>query len=84
MIAMQLVIVTPNGVLCRAAVEKVSLPGALGAFTVLPGHAPLIAQLTEGRISYTSGTEEHEQEIKRGFVKVEKDLIEASVELSGA
>ena len=43
---MQLIIVAPRGVLCHTAVEKVSFPGALGAFTVLPGHAPLIAQLT--------------------------------------
>ncbi|MEY8590862.1 F0F1 ATP synthase subunit epsilon [Butyricimonas hominis] len=79
---MQLTIVAPCGVLCHTTVEKVSLPGALGAFTVLPGHAPLIAQLSEGKISYTSGTKEHEQEIRRGFVKIERDTVEANVELA--
>ena len=69
---MQLIIVAPRGVLCHTAVEKVSFPGALGAFTVLPGHAPLIAQLTAGKIRYTSGVEEREQEILRGFVRIER------------
>jgi len=79
---MQLTIVAPCGVLCHTTVEKVSLPGALGAFTVLPGHAPLIAQLTAGKIRYTSGAEEWEQEIRRGFVRIERDTVAASVELS--
>lgn len=79
---MQLTIVAPGGVLCRAVVEKVSLPGALGTFTVLPGHAPLIAQLTAGKIRYTSGAKDGELEIRRGFVRIERDTVAASVELS--
>lgn len=78
---MQLIIVAPRGVLCHTAVEKVSFPGALGAFTVLPGHAPLIVQLTAGKIRYTSGAEEREQEILRGFVQIERDTVAANVEL---
>lgn len=78
---MQLIIVAQRGVLCHTAVEKVSFPGALGAFTVLPGHAPLIAQLTAGKIRYTSGAEEREQEILRGFVRIERDTVAANVEL---
>lgn len=77
---MQLTIVAPRGVLCRTTVEKVSLPGALGAFTVLPGHAPLIAQLTEGKIRYTVGAKEYEQAIRRGFVRIERDTVAANVE----
>lgn len=79
---MQLIIVAPCGMLCHATVEKVSLPGVLGNFTVLPNHAPLIAQLTNGKICYTAGNIEHEQEIRRGFVKVLNDTVEASVEMS--
>jgi F-type H+-transporting ATPase subunit epsilon len=77
---MQLTIVAPCGVLCHTTVEKVSLPGALGAFTVLPGHAPLIARLTAGEIVYFTGWDEHRQIIKSGFVKVLKDKIEVCVE----
>lgn len=81
---MQLTIVAPCGMLCHTTVEKVSFPGALGDFTVLPHHAPLIAQLTSGKIRYTAGATEHEQEIRRGFVKVLNDMVEANVETSGA
>lgn len=79
---MQLTIVAPCGMLCHTTVEKVSLPGALGAFTVLPGHAPLIALLTDGKIRYTAGTKEHEHRIRRGFVRIERDTVEANVELA--
>ncbi|MFQ9502645.1 MAG: hypothetical protein ACLR1G_00225 [Alistipes indistinctus] len=78
---MQLTIVAPCGVLCHTTVEK-SPARSVRGFTVLPGHAPLIAQLSEGKISYTSGTKEHEQEIRRGFVKIERDTVEANVELA--
>lgn len=79
---MQITIVAPCGVLCHTTAEKVSLPGVLGAFTVLPGHAPLIAQLTAGKIAYTSEAKEYEQEILRGFVRIEQDRVEAHVELT--
>ncbi len=79
---MQLIIMAPCGMLCHTTVEKVSLPGSLGAFTVLPGHMPLIAQLTKGKIRYTAGNTEHEQEISRGFVKVSNNTVEANVETS--
>ncbi|GAA6256181.1 ATP synthase F1 subunit epsilon [Bacteroides sp. f07] len=79
---MQLTIVAPSGILCHTSVEKVTFPGSLGTFTVLPGHAPLIAQLTAGKIRYATGTEEYEREIKRGFVRIERDTVVANVELS--
>lgn len=79
---MLLSIVTPNGVLCHTTVEKVSLPGTSGAFTVLTGHAPLIAMLTTGKVRYTTGMQEYEQEIKQGFVKVERDTVEITAELT--
>lgn len=80
---MQLIIVAPCGILCRTEVEKVYLPGVAGNFTVLPGHAPLIAQLTGGKIRYTAGGTGYEQEIVRGFVKVLNNTVEASVEVPG-
>lgn len=78
---MYLTIVAPSGMLCHTTVEKVTLPGILGSFTVLSGHAPLVSQLTEGKIRYTAGNKEYEQEIRGGFAKVEKDVVEVCVEL---
>lgn len=77
---MYLTIVAPSGILCHTTVEKVSLPSVLGPFTVLPGHAPLISHLRNGKICYTAGAEEYEQEIRCGFVKIEDDTIEVCIE----
>ena len=42
---LRLVIVSPSGELSRTTAAKVSFPGEAGAFTVLPGHAPLVSGL---------------------------------------
>jgi F0F1-type ATP synthase epsilon subunit len=42
---MKLTIVTPEGVVCQAEAEGVTLPGALGRFVVLKNHAPLMSLL---------------------------------------
>jgi F-type H+-transporting ATPase subunit epsilon len=78
---MHLTIVAPCGILCFETVEKVSLPGALGTFTILRGHAPLVARLTAGKIVYSTASKEHVQWIKGGFAKVRQDTIEVCVEL---
>lgn len=79
---MRLVIVAPHGVLRRTQVGQVSLPGEMGAFTVLKGHAPLIAHLTAGDIVYVpeDGAEER-LAVTGGFVRVYKDEIEVCAEI---
>lgn len=49
---LRLVIVSPSGELSRTTAAKVSFPGEAGAFTVLPGHAPLVSGLAAGEIVY--------------------------------
>jgi len=79
---MHLVIVTPNGIHCRTDIEKISLPGALGAFMVLPRHAPLISSLKKGLIAYTpAGGREERLAIRSGFVKVENGDVEVCAEI---
>ena len=81
---MQLVIVTPNGIHCRTDIEKISLPGALGAFMVLPHHAPLISSLNRGLVTYSpagGGGREERLAIRSGFVKVEKGDVEVCAEI---
>lgn len=77
---MHLTIVAPSGILCHTTVEKITLPGTVGEFMVLPGHAPLIASLTVGKILYTENGRETSVEIKNGIIKVEKDQVEICVE----
>ena len=80
---MELVIISPKGVVCNATVESVSLPGAAGRFTVLRGHAPLVSLLEAGQVRYMQNGQEYIVAVKGGFVRVSKDKIEITVETDG-
>lgn len=49
---MTLEILSPEKTLFSGEVQRVTLPGAAGEFTVLPHHAPIISSLTAGRVRY--------------------------------
>ena len=51
---MKLEIVSPDGILFEGEAERVSFPGMVGSFDILPHHAPLIAALRQGAIQYLS------------------------------
>lgn len=72
---MELTVISPRGILCQAEVEKVMIPGSLGAFTVLPNHAPLISSLQKGMIRYTTKGEEKEMAVTGGIVEVKQNKI---------
>jgi len=66
----ELEIVTPDHLLVHEPVESVEIPGKAGYIGVLPGHAPLITELTIGEISYKQkGTTEH-LSVAWGFAEV--------------
>jgi len=50
-------IVTPDKKLFSGEVEAVTLPANTGYLGILPGHAPLLAELGIGEISYRIGNE---------------------------
>ena len=77
---MTLQIYSPEETLVETTVESVTLPGVLGSFQVLKGHAALISALEKGTVRYVSGGETHTLEIAAGFVKVEDDEIAVCVE----
>ena len=78
---MQLTIVTPEGVVCRAEVESVKLSGTAAPFTILKGHAPLMSTLEAGDVIYIEQGTEHRVAIRSGVVNVYKDTIEVCAEL---
>lgn len=77
---MTLTIVAPSGTLCSTSTDKVSFPGTVGRFTVLPNHAPLIAGLAPGEIVYSVKEGDVRLRIKNGCVRVFENRIEACVE----
>lgn len=78
---MQLVVVTPEGVACRAEIESVKLSGTMGQFTVLKGHAPLLSTLKRGDVIYVERGEEHRVAIRSGVVNVFDNRVEVCAEL---
>lgn len=73
---MKLVILTPEKeLLALEGVTLVELPGMMGRFVVLPGHAPLITALVQGVVRYESCNGNDCLQIKGGFAQVKDDLI---------
>lgn len=68
-------IVTPERELVRVQVDDVELPGSEGYFGVLPGHTPMLATLTVGRLTYRSGTHTQVLAIAFGFAEVLPDAV---------
>ena len=73
--ALHLRVVTPLRVVVDAAVDAVTVPGALGALGILPGHAPLLASLAIGVLSYRVDSHEHRLAVMKGFVEVRGNTV---------
>lgn len=80
---MELRIISPKGVVCNATVDRVSLPGEAGRFTVLKDHAPIISTLVAGVVEFNENEVLHTLAVKGGFVRVSNNNIEISVETNG-
>jgi F-type H+-transporting ATPase subunit epsilon len=68
-------LVSPERVLLAVDAEQVELPGADGDFTVLPGHAPVVATLRPGTILSRTATDKKAIFVKSGFVEVRPDSV---------
>jgi F-type H+-transporting ATPase subunit epsilon len=66
---------TPSRLVVSAEVDEVVAPGGLGYFGVLPGHAPLLATLGIGEVTYRIGREEHHVAVSGGFAEVRNDKV---------
>lgn len=78
---LHLTVVSPERTVYDGKVLSVTLPGELGSFQVLPGHAPLISSLGAGEMKYTVGKETQVLQIAGGFVEVRDNSVSACVEL---
>jgi len=66
----QLEIVTPEKKVVDTAVEEVQIPGKNGYIGILPGHAPLITELSVGEIIYRESSTEQRLAVAWGFAEV--------------
>lgn len=73
---MTLEIISAHAVLFKGQAEAVTLPGALGSFTVLKNHAPIISVLEKGKVLYrTPNGEENAIDIQGGIVDVADNVV---------
>lgn len=71
-----IVAVTPQGIIFRGKAQSVILPGEQGVFEILPFHKHLISRLVKGKIQIGERT----FHILRGIAKVEKNDVTIIVE----
>jgi F-type H+-transporting ATPase subunit epsilon len=68
-------IATPMRLVVSEAVDEVVAPGRLGYFGVLPGHAPFLATLGIGEVTYRIGRDERHLALAGGFAEVRNDKV---------
>ncbi len=68
--SIHLEIVTPEKQMFSGSVSSVTLPSSTGYLGILPGHAPLLAELGIGDISYTIGGRTEYMSCSWGFAEV--------------
>lgn len=79
---MELIILQPDKTIFKGDVDSVNLPGTIGKFSVLKGHAPTISTLGPGFVKYTlsENGEEHSLKIFGGFVSIKRDVVKICAE----
>ena len=66
----RLEITTPERMVAREDAEEAQIPARNGYLGVLPGHAPLLAQLKPGAMTYRHGGRTESVAVGHGFVEV--------------
>ena len=66
---------TPTRMVVAETVDEVVVPGSEGYFGVLSGHAPLLATLGIGELTYRIGREERHVAVAGGFAEVRNDKV---------
>ena len=78
---LKLRIIAPDRLVYEGEVEKVTLPGTVGSFTVLNNHAPIISSLDKGKIAYKDKDGLTQIPVTSGFAEVKDNVLSICVEL---
>jgi F-type H+-transporting ATPase subunit epsilon len=68
--SLTLEVVTPERRVIRSSAAEVQLPGLDGYLGILPGHAPLLATMGDGELSYREGSTTHYAVVLGGYTEV--------------
>ncbi len=73
---MTLKIISAEEIVYEGEVNSVTLPGAMGGFTVLRNHASLVSTLSRGIISFTDAEDKVQtREITGGLADVDNNVV---------
>jgi len=81
---LKLKIVTPERIAYDGEVSSVLVPGTMGQFEILTGHAPIISSLGKGVVEYATGDGKQQVTVLGGFVSVQHDEVSLCVEVDEA
>ncbi|MRR34687.1 F0F1 ATP synthase subunit epsilon [bacterium] len=73
-------LVTPYKKILSEEVDEITATGALGEFSVLPGHAPFLTSLKIGELTYKKGGQLYHLALNWGYFEVEDDKVTVLVE----
>lgn len=77
---LHLSIVSPEKEIFDGEVMRVTLPGVIGSFTILPQHAPIVSSLKEGKLSYvTEDNGECTLDIHGGFMEMSNGTVSVCI-----
>jgi F-type H+-transporting ATPase subunit epsilon len=71
----QLEIVTPEKKVVDTEASEAQIPGKNGYLGILPGHAPLITELSVGEVKFHAGGQEQKLAVAWGFAEVLPDKV---------
>jgi F-type H+-transporting ATPase subunit epsilon len=71
----RLEVVTPDRQVVHESVTSVTIPGKNGYLGILPGHAPLLAELKTGELGYIHEGTTHYLAVSWGFAEVLPDRV---------
>ncbi len=77
---LKLELVTPYKKVLSEDVDVITASGALGEFTVHPGHASFLTSLKIGELSYVQGGEANHLALNWGYFEVTNDQVTILVE----
>ncbi len=77
---LHLSIVSPEKSIFDGDVKIVTLPGTIGSFSILLGHAPIVSSLVAGTLSYiTMDDGEHSLDIQGGFIELSDGIASVCI-----
>ena len=68
-------VITPETIVLDTTAESVKVPAVDGLMGILPKHAPMVAALGAGAMSYVSGGKEHQLFVSTGFAEVRDNTL---------